>query len=166
MTIGEVIISGVLHKKLHGIQGLTIDTSTAALNGGIKWISSIPVSTLTLSRSWLDHQPYQNPTVRNKVMHTYARSISTIWLVSTLLSAFGLFLVLFIRGYTLKRTIIRVGKKKLGDDDTGAEQATVADDLPATELKSLEMHKIPTLCDDATGSTGSLDAIGKQRMEA
>ncbi|KIK40350.1 hypothetical protein CY34DRAFT_13769 [Suillus luteus UH-Slu-Lm8-n1] len=149
VTIGEVIISSVLHKKLQGIQGLTIDTSAAALNGGIKWISSIP-----------------NPTMRNEVMHAYARSISTIWLVSTPLCAFGLFLVLFIRSYTLKRTIIRVGEKKLGDADAGAEQATVADDLPAMELVSLEMHGIPALCDDATGSTDSLDNIGKRGMEA
>jgi hypothetical protein len=57
VTIGEVIISSVLYKKLQDIQGLTIDTSAAALNG-INWISSIPVSTLTLSRSWLNHQSY------------------------------------------------------------------------------------------------------------
>jgi hypothetical protein len=104
--------------------------------------------------------------MRNEVMHAYARSISTIWLVSTPLSAFGLFLVLFIRSYTLKRTIIRVGEKKLGDADASAEQATVADDLPAMELMSLEMHAIRAICDDATGFTDSLDDIGKQRMEA
>ncbi|KAG1765813.1 MFS general substrate transporter [Suillus occidentalis] len=149
VTIGEAIISSVLHKKLQGIQGLTVDTSAAALNGGIKWISSIP-----------------NPIMRNEIMHAYARSISTIWLVSTPLSGFGLFLVLFIRSYTLKRTIIRVGEKKLGDADAGAEQATVADDLPAMELVSLEMHAIPAPRDDATGSADSLDDIGKQRMEA
>ncbi|KAG2755028.1 MFS general substrate transporter [Suillus brevipes Sb2] len=149
MTIGEVIISNALHKKLRGIQGLTIDTSAAALNGGIKWILSI-----------------SNPTMRNEVMQAYARSISTIWLVSTPLSVFGLFLVLFIRGYTLERTIIRVGEKKLGGADADAEQATDADDLPAMELASLEMHAIPALCVDATGSTDSLDDIGKQKMEA
>jgi hypothetical protein len=49
MTIGEVIISTALHKNLQGIQGLTIDTSAAALNGGIKWIPHISVSTFTLS---------------------------------------------------------------------------------------------------------------------
>jgi hypothetical protein len=166
MTIGEVIISNALHKKLRGIQGLTIDTSAAALNGGIKWILSISVSTFTLSRSWLNHHSYQNPTMRNEVMQAYARSISTIWLVSTPLSVFGLFLVLFIRGYTLERTIIRVGGKKLGGADADAEQATDADDLPAMELVSLEMHAIPALCVDATGSTDSLDDIGKQKMEA
>jgi hypothetical protein len=103
--------------------------------------------------------------MRNEIMHAYARSISTIWLVSMPLSAFGLFLVLFIRGYTLERTIVRVGEKKLGDVDADVEQVTVADDLPAMELVSLEMHAIPALCVDATGSTDSLDDIGKQMTE-
>ncbi|KAG2343385.1 MFS general substrate transporter [Suillus weaverae] len=149
ITIGEAIISSVLPQKLQGIQGLTIDTSAAVLNGNIKQIPSI-----------------SNQTVRNEVMHAYSRSISTIWLVSAPLSAFGFCLVLFIRGYALKRTIIRGGEKKLGDAEMSAEQATVADDLQAVELESLEMHKIPAFFDDATGSTDSLDDIGKQKMEA
>jgi hypothetical protein len=64
---------------------------------------------------------YQDPTLRTEVMQAYSRSISTIWLVNTSISAFGLFLVLFIRGYTLKRTIIRGGEKKPGD--AGAEKS-------------------------------------------
>lgn len=52
-------------------------------------------------------------------MHAYSRSISTIWLVNVPISAFGLFLVLFIRGYTLKRIIIRSGEKKSGDVEKG-----------------------------------------------
>ncbi|KAG1836612.1 MFS general substrate transporter [Suillus subluteus] len=155
MTIGETIISSVLPQKLKGIKGLTIDTSAAALNGSIKWISSI-----------------SNPTVRNEVMHAYTRSISTIWLVSTPLSGFGFFLVLFIRAYTLKRTIIRGGEKKLGDAETGADQAVDADDLTAIELETLEtletleMHKKPAFLGDATRSTDSFDDIGKRRIEA
>ncbi|KAG2067607.1 MFS general substrate transporter [Suillus decipiens] len=125
MTIGEIIVSSVLKQKLQDIQGVTIDTSAAALSGSIRNISSI--------------SSYQNPTVRNEVVHAYSRSISTIWLVSMLLSAFGLFLALFIRGYTLKQTIIRDGKK-LGDAETGAKQVMVANDLQAMELDSLEMH--------------------------
>lgn len=154
MTMGETIISSVLPQKLKGIKGLTIDTSSAALNGSIKWISSI-----------------SNPTVRNEVMHAYTRSISTIWLVSTPLCAFGFLLVLFIRAYTLKRTIIRSGEK-LGDAETGADHATAADDLAAIELETLEtletleMHKKPAFLNDATRSTDSFDDIGKRRIGA
>lgn len=151
MTIGETIISSVLHQKLQGIKGLTIDTSAAALNGSIKQISSI-----------------SNPTVRNEVMHAYTQSISTIWLVSTPLSAFSFFLVLFIRAYTLKRTVIRSGEKNLGGAETGADQAA-ADDLVAIELETLETlekHKKPAFFGDATRSTDSFDDIGKRRTEA
>ncbi|KAG2130305.1 major facilitator superfamily domain-containing protein [Suillus bovinus] len=147
MAMGEAVISSVLQQKLQDIEGLTIDTSVTALNGNIKLISSI-----------------SNPTVRNEVIRAYSQSISTIWLVSTPISAFGLFLVLFIRSYTLKRTIIRSGEKS-GDVETGAEQVADANDLPAMELVSLEKHKPLACFDDATGSTDSLDDIGKQRMK-
>ncbi|KAG0705977.1 MFS general substrate transporter [Suillus ampliporus] len=60
ITIGEAIISSILQQKIRGIQGLTIDTSAAALNDSVKQISSIP-----------------NPTVRNEVMRAYSQSIST-----------------------------------------------------------------------------------------
>ncbi|KAG2137519.1 MFS general substrate transporter [Suillus clintonianus] len=142
ITIGEAIISSILPQKLRGIQGLTIDTSAAALTDSIRQISSI-----------------SNPTVRNEVMHAYSRSISTIWLVGTPLSAFGLFLVLFIRDYTLERTIVRGGEKKLGDVEKGVEQAKVAEE-------SSEHEKRPTSFDDATDQTDSADKTSKQKTEA
>ncbi|KAG2116460.1 MFS general substrate transporter [Suillus discolor] len=151
MAMGEAVISSVLQQKLQGIRGLTIDTSSTASNGNIKRISSI-----------------SNPIVRHEVMHAYARSISTIWIVSTPLSAFGLFLVLFLRSYTLKRTIIRGDEDKLGNAEAGAAQATVAgaDDLPAMKLECLGKHQAPASSDNATRSTDSLDDIGKQDMKA
>ncbi|KAG1730746.1 MFS general substrate transporter [Suillus lakei] len=145
ITIGETIISNVLHQKLQGIQGLTIDTSAAALNNNIRQISSI-----------------SNPTVRNEVMHAYSRSISTVWLVNTPLSMFGLFLVLFIRGYTLKRIIIRGGEKKLGDAETGAEQVKAADDSKVTESESLEMQKMRSF-DDVTELAYSVNDTSTQK---
>ncbi|KAG2111720.1 major facilitator superfamily domain-containing protein [Suillus discolor] len=123
ITIGEAIISSVLQQKLRGIQGLTMNTSAAALNDSVRQISSI-----------------SNPAVRGEVMHAYSRSISTIWLVNTPLSAFGLFLVIFIRGYTLERKIIRGGEKKLGDVEKGAVQVTIEESSPVTE-SDLEKEK-------------------------
>ncbi|KAG1782675.1 MFS general substrate transporter [Suillus placidus] len=148
ITIGEAILSSVLQQKLQGIQGLTINTSAAALNDSVRQISSI-----------------SNPTVRNEVMHAYSQSISTVWLVNVPLSAFGLFLVLFIRGYTLERTIIRGGEKKLGDVEKGADQATIV-----AESESLENEKRQASCDDATERrrTDTADNItsAKQKTEA
>ncbi|KAG1741596.1 major facilitator superfamily domain-containing protein [Suillus lakei] len=125
ISIGEAIISGVLQQKLRGIQGLTIDTSAAGLNDSVRRISAIP-----------------NPTVRNELMHAYLQSISTVWLVSTPISAFGLFLALFIRGYTLERTIIRGGEKNVGDAEKGAK---VTDNSQAAESESLENKKRTSL---------------------
>ncbi|KAG1803695.1 MFS general substrate transporter [Suillus plorans] len=136
ITIGETILSSVLQQKLRGIQGLTMDTSAAALNDSVRQISSI-----------------SNPAVRNEVMHAYSRSISTIWLVNTPLSAFGLFLVLFIRGYTLERTIIRGGEKKSGDVEKGVTQVTIEEDSPVTESGYIEKEKRQDSCDDTTEPT-------------
>ncbi|KAG1827106.1 MFS general substrate transporter [Suillus subaureus] len=136
ITIGEAIISSVLQQKLRGIQGLTIDTSAAALNDSVRQISSI-----------------SNPTVRNEVMYAYSRSISTVWLVNVPLVAFGLFLVLFIRGYTLERTVIRSGEKKLGDIEQGAAQATIEEESRVVESESLESEKRQASRDDASERT-------------
>ncbi|KAG2078130.1 MFS general substrate transporter [Suillus decipiens] len=148
ITIGEAIISSVLQQKLRGIQGLTINTSPAALNDSIRQISSIA-----------------NPTVRNEVMHAYSQSISTIWLVNTPLAAFGLFLVMFIRSYTLERTIIRSDAKKPGDIEKGAAQATIEEDSPVTELTSLENEKRRASCDDATEHTADDVTSVEQKTE-
>ncbi|KAG2756045.1 MFS general substrate transporter [Suillus brevipes Sb2] len=136
ITIGEAIISSVLQQKLRGIQGLTIDTSAAGLNDSVRQISSI-----------------SNPTVRGEVMHAYSQSISTVWLVNVPLSAFGLFLILFIRGYTLERTIIRSSGKELGDVEKGASQATIEENSPVTEPASLENEKRQASSDDVTERT-------------
>ncbi|KAG0705940.1 MFS general substrate transporter [Suillus ampliporus] len=134
ITIGEAIISRILQQKLRGIQGLAIDTSATALNDSVKQISSIP-----------------NPTVRNEVMRAYSQSISTVWLVNTPLSGCSLILVLFIRDYTLKRTVIRGGEKKPGEIENGAEEATVEEDSRARS-ESLE-GKSQASCGDVTERT-------------
>ncbi|KAG2157288.1 major facilitator superfamily domain-containing protein [Suillus clintonianus] len=150
ITIGEAILSSVLQQQLRGIQGLTIDTSAAGLNDSVKQISSI-----------------SNPTMRNEVMHAYSRSISTVWLVNTPLSAFGLLLVLFIRGYTLERTIIRGGEKKLGDVEKGADRATIEEESRATESESLENEKRQASCEVASEQTqtDTADNISDRKTE-
>ncbi|KAG1891200.1 major facilitator superfamily domain-containing protein [Suillus subluteus] len=94
-----------------------------------------------------------NPTVRNEVMQAYSQSISTVWLVNVPLAGFGLFLVLFIRNYTLERTVIRSGEKKLGDVEKGAAQATIEEDSRVMESESLENEKRQASRDDASERT-------------
>ncbi|KAI6150532.1 major facilitator superfamily domain-containing protein [Pisolithus tinctorius] len=103
ITTGEIIISNVLVRKLSGIQGLSIGTSVADINDSVRQIASI-----------------SNPTIRAEVMHAYARSISTIWLVNTPVSGFGFLAVLCIKAYTLKRNIVRSGASKPIDTEKGA----------------------------------------------
>lgn len=60
-------------------------------------------------------------------MHAYARSISTVWLVNTPLSALALILIVFIRAYSLHRTtVVREGAEKTNDPekDEGVKQAS------------------------------------------
>ena len=86
--------------------------------------------------------------MRNEVMHAFSRSISTIWLVNVPISAFGLFLVLFIRGYTLKRTIIRGGETKSGDVEkdavaTGRTRTCSVDDMTISKEDSDRIRSTP-----------------------
>ncbi|KAG1724007.1 MFS general substrate transporter [Suillus lakei] len=143
-------------RTLGSTVGITIGQTiiSGVLQQKLQGIQGLPIDT---SAATLNNNV--NPTVRNE-------SISTVWLISTPLSAFGLFLVLFIRDYTLERTIIRGGEKKLGDAETGSEQMKVADDSQATELESLEMQKIRSSFDDVTELAYSMDDTGTQKTEA
>jgi hypothetical protein len=119
-----------LRKKIAHIHNLTvnIDTSPAALSQSVLTLKNIP-----------------DATQRRELIHAYARSISMIWLVVTPILFAGLILcahnlvrdalltwtdeadtaALFIRPYTLTRTIVKnPGKDKTaqtGDVEKGSE---------------------------------------------
>lgn len=97
-------------------------------------------------------------------MHAYTQSISTIWLVNIPISAVGFLLVLFIRGYTLERTIVRGGEKK-PEDVEKSEQATVEGDPQVRDSESLE--KRPVTREDTTERTRveSADDISEEKTE-
>ncbi|KAH7929620.1 MFS general substrate transporter [Leucogyrophana mollusca] len=94
IAIGEAIIASVLPQKLAGIPGLEGNTSAAALNEGISKIHQIA-----------------DVSMRNALMHAYTKSISTIWIMNTPISAVGFILVLFMRAYSLQRTVVRADGK-------------------------------------------------------
>ncbi|KZT26422.1 MFS general substrate transporter [Neolentinus lepideus HHB14362 ss-1] len=95
ISIGEAIISSVLRRRIREIPGVNIDTSPSALNDEVRHLGSIT-----------------DPTHRQAVIHAYTRAISTIWLVNTPILGAGLFLVLFMRHYTLKRATVKGGPPK------------------------------------------------------
>ncbi|KAF9246286.1 MFS general substrate transporter [Melanogaster broomeanus] len=151
ITIGEAIISSTLQRKLKGIQGITINTSAAALNNSVRQISSIP-----------------DPTVRAEVMHAYARSISTVWLVNAPLAAVGLCLILFIRAYSLKRTIIREGATDTVDPEKGQPAKEIGGETAVAESAEDEKTEEARTQDDATERTRTSlgGEEGKDKTEA
>lgn len=107
IAIGQAILSGFLRRKVADIPGLDIDTSAAALNEMVRQIKNIP-----------------DVTQRHALMHAYTKSISMIWLINTPILGVGLILVFFVRGYTLKRVVVKGGKP--GEDPAQNEKAAAA----------------------------------------
>ncbi|KAH7927323.1 MFS general substrate transporter [Leucogyrophana mollusca] len=111
IATGEAIISSVLPHKLQVIAGLDLGMTAASLNNGIARIHEIADTGL-----------------RDAVMHAYARSISTIWVMNTPLSAFAFLLTLLIRAYSLKRTVIHGNEKDVDIEMEILEKATATED--------------------------------------
>ncbi|GJJ12694.1 hypothetical protein Clacol_006938 [Clathrus columnatus] len=101
ISVGQAIWSSELVKRLPSISGFHADTSPGALAQSVPSLKNI-----------------QPASVRQQVIHAYAKSISTIWLVDTPILFVGLVMSLFILKYTLKRTIIRSEKPGLTGDGT------------------------------------------------
>ncbi|KAJ7510006.1 MFS general substrate transporter [Mycena galericulata] len=98
IAIGQAIISSTLRKKIRAIPNLSL---------------SINTSPASLSENVIKLKDIADPVQRVEVIHAYAQSISTIWLVMTPIIGAGCIMSLFIRRYTLARTIVRnPGKDK------------------------------------------------------
>ncbi|KAL1947869.1 hypothetical protein VTO73DRAFT_13593 [Trametes versicolor] len=92
ISVGQAIISSELRKRVAKIPNLTIDTSPSALTQIVRQIPLI-----------------SDPVQRAALAHAYTRSIGTIWLVSTPMAGVGFLMVLFLRGYSLKRIVRQAG---------------------------------------------------------
>ncbi|KAI0320729.1 MFS amino acid permease [Amylostereum chailletii] len=92
VSIGQAIYSGVLRQKIANIPNLQFDTSPAALSQSVTTLKNIP-----------------DPVTRRIIIHAYAQSISTIWIVNAPIVGLGLILVLFLKGYSLKRNTVQGG---------------------------------------------------------
>lgn len=90
-------------------------------------------------------------------MHVFARSISTIWLVNTPLSALGLILVVFIRAYSLHRPIIRKGAEEASDPEKGGAVKTTGGEAGSTEVGEAPIKG------DTTGQTPS--SLGEKTVQ-
>jgi len=109
ISIGQTIYSSILRKKIGNIPNVTINTSPSALLQSVGSLKLIP-----------------DAVTRAAVFQAYAESITTIWIVGTPMAGACLIMVLFMRHYTLKRTVIKaedVEKAAVsGEPDQGNRQ--------------------------------------------
>lgn len=93
ISVGQAIWSSELRRRIATIPNFNIDTSSSALVQSIIHLKNITP-----------------PSLRQQVLHAYAKSISLIWLVDTPLICVAFVMSLFILEYTLKRNVLRSDK--------------------------------------------------------
>ncbi|KAF8550474.1 MFS general substrate transporter [Imleria badia] len=111
LAVDEAIIASVLPRKLAAIPNIAslgLGNDIAALNDSIGRVHLIA-----------------DVTLRHAVLHAWARSIATVWIVATGLAGVALILTLFLREYSVDRKAVYSGDvKRAGESDrTLAEQA-------------------------------------------
>ncbi|KAJ7911078.1 hypothetical protein B0H13DRAFT_586096 [Mycena leptocephala] len=112
--------SQVLRQRLSKISGLTLNLSGAALADSARQIRSI-----------------EPESVRQQVLHAYTKGVSAIWLVNTPIICVCFFAVLFLKKYSLKRKVIRAGKKgtevvPASDLEKGSEEKASTEEVQAS----------------------------------
>ncbi|KAI9064407.1 MFS amino acid permease [Trametes sanguinea] len=133
ISVGQAIISSELRKRVANIPGLNIDTSPAALSQIVRQIPHIP-----------------DLLQRSELTQAYSRSISTIWIVNTPVIGAGFLMVLFLRGYSLKRSI-RPAQDTKNADVENQGQANLAASAPIAPVESGE-----SLARDETATEGTI----------
>jgi len=118
ISVGGAIYSSELQRRIAnlGLQGpIGNSGSLGQLMGDIQQISRIP-----------------DVAVRTLLEHAFTRSVSLIWLVCTPLLGFGTLVVFLLRGYSLKRTVVRAGDKKEQTENSTEEMTPEPTHPPST----------------------------------
>ncbi|KAL0063748.1 hypothetical protein AAF712_009305 [Marasmius tenuissimus] len=131
IAIGQAIWSSTLKNKLNKMQNVPIDTSSANLSQSVRQLKNIA-----------------DATVRGEIIQAYASSISTIWIVATPIIGVGFLMSLFIRRYTLERTIVRGNDVEKGGK---AEEATVEENEAKGAPASPRPGEVPSDTNTAQG---------------
>lgn len=141
VSIGQAIWASTLSQRLKDIPNASsIDTTSSALSQSVRHLKEI-----------------QDPILRSAVIQAYAKSIGDIWIVGTPIIGVGFFLVLFVRRYTLDRTIVRNGDPEKGKAEAShdgteqeKEEGTTSGDVahqpesngaPIAEVESANLEK-------------------------
>ncbi|KZV73419.1 MFS amino acid permease [Peniophora sp. CONT] len=117
ISIGQAIYTSVLKQKITSL-GIDFDTSPAALAESVRTLKNIA-----------------DPSTRQAVIHAFATSISTIWIVNTPLVGVGLIMVFFIKSYSLKRPTVQGTKK---DAEVGEASAAAVPGVADEEKSAIQ----------------------------
>ncbi|KAI9574226.1 major facilitator superfamily domain-containing protein [Boletus coccyginus] len=114
LAIGEAVISSVLPRKLAAIpniDSLGLGNNITVLNDSIDMVHLIP-----------------DVTLRNAVLHAWARSIATLWMVLTGLAGVALVSTLFLREYSMDRkTVLGGDVKNVGASEKGMSTGEISE---------------------------------------
>ncbi|KAE9409561.1 MFS amino acid permease [Gymnopus androsaceus JB14] len=134
VSIGQVVFSSTLGPRLAKIPNVSIDTSSAGLAESVLTLKDIP-----------------DAATRVAVIQAFAKSIGDIWIVCTPMAGVGFLMVLWIRKYTLVRTIVQ------NQDPNKAQAADVEKQAPAAAEAIDDDRPAPNGADDITIEGGGGD---------
>ncbi|TEB26640.1 MFS general substrate transporter [Coprinellus micaceus] len=150
ISIGQAIFSSILVKRVGRIPNLPAflqTTEPAKLSQGVDQLKSIA-----------------DPATKALVLNAYTRSISTVWIVMTPIVGISFimgecddgwvsseFLLLFVKKYTLNRTIVRAG-----DEENTAESTQIAqEERVSVDQKSVVSKKSGALVESSLVASAS-----------
>ncbi|KAG6833709.1 hypothetical protein H0H87_002907 [Tephrocybe sp. NHM501043] len=128
ISIGQAIFTSIVTKKIVKIPNITIDTSPGGLSQSVRQLKNIP-----------------DPIARAAVIDAYARSISTIWLVMTPIVGASFVMVLFVRKYSLQRTVVRQGESKKDEANSDVEKGIIAENETPPEAAEDDKKERPSI---------------------
>ncbi|KAL1674454.1 major facilitator superfamily domain-containing protein [Schizophyllum commune] len=164
VSIGQTIFTSTLNNRLSKIPNNPYAGSPGGYSEDVRQLKNIA-----------------DPVLRQQVIHAFSRGVSTIWIASTPMVGVAFIMVLFLRKYTLKRTVVQTAKAAGGDADVekGGDAPTTAEDLDSkegveqvqtrtnetlqtTDTKGSETREGSVVRDDATVRTGT--ESGKEKV--
>ncbi|KAL1757167.1 major facilitator superfamily domain-containing protein [Schizophyllum commune] len=165
VSIGQTIFTSTLNNRLSKIPNSPYAGSPGGYSEDVRQLKNIA-----------------DPVLRQQVIHAFSRGVSTIWIASTPMVGVAFIMVLFLRKYTLKRTVVQTAKAAGGDADVekGGDAPTTAEDpdskegveqvqtrtnetLQTTDTKGSETREGSVVRDDATVRPGTAES-GKEKV--
>ncbi|KAL1735346.1 major facilitator superfamily domain-containing protein [Schizophyllum commune] len=164
VSIGQTIFTSTLNNRLSKIPNNPYAGSPGGYSEDVRQLKNIA-----------------DPVLRQQVIHAFSRGVSTIWIASTPMVGVAFIMVLFLRKYTLKRTVVQTAKAAGGDADVekggdapvtedpdskeGVEQVQTRtnETLQTTDTKGSETREGSVVRDDATVRPGTAES-GKEKV--